>query len=95
MTDDPKHNSVGGVAADQLRAYVTRLERLNAETDALGGDKSEVYAEAKAAGFCKKTLRKVVARRHKDKADRDEEAALLELYEAAIATVDGRRDPLD
>ena len=98
MADDPKHNSVGSVAAAQLRAYVLRIERLNAETDGLGGDKAEVYAEAKAAGFCKKTLRKVVARRRQDRSNREEGDALLDLYEAAVAVLDGEpteRDPLD
>ncbi len=94
MTDDPKHNSVGGVAADQLRSYVTRLENLNGETDALAEDKAEVYSEAKSAGFCKKTLRKVIARRRGGREDTAEEDALLELYEAAIATSDEQRDAL-
>ncbi len=91
---DVKHNSTGGVAAGQLRSYVTRLENLNAETDALTEDKAEVYSEVKAAGFCKKTLRKVIARRRKGRQESAEEDALLEIYEAAIATMDEQRDPL-
>ncbi len=95
---DLKHNSVGGVAAAQLRAYVKRLERLQEEQDSIGQDKKEVYAEAKSAGFDKKTLKKVVARRRQESSDRDEQDALLDLYEAAIATLNVKTtepDPLD
>lgn len=102
VADDPKDNSVGGVAAAQLRAYVQRIERLQEEQDAIGQDKKEVYAEAKATGFDKKTLKRMVARRRQDRSDREEGDALLDLYEAAIATLDAERrdnpqdrDPLD
>lgn len=97
MIDDPKHNSVGGVAAAQLRAYVLRIERLQGEQDALGRDKGGVYAEAKATGFDKKTLRRLVTRRRQDRSDREEGDALLDLYEAAIATLERtvEHDPLD
>ncbi len=87
MVDDPKHNSTGGVAAQQLMGYVSRIERLDTEAKAIGDDKGEVYSEVKAAGFDKKTVRKLVARRRQDRTDRDEEDALLDLYEAAIATL--------
>jgi uncharacterized protein (UPF0335 family) len=95
MTDDVKHNSVSGVAATQLRAYVERIERLQTEQDDLGKDKGEVYAEAKSAGFDKKTIRKVVRRRQKNQTDREEEDAMLDLYEAAIAILDSEHDPLE
>lgn len=85
MTDtDSKHNSIGGVAADQLRAYITRIERLEEEVSGLNADKREIYAEAKAAGFDKKTMRKLIIRRSKDETEIYEEDALLELYEAAL-----------
>lgn len=98
MPADPKHNSTGGVAAAQLQAYVQRIEHLQGEQDALGQDKGEVYAEVKAAGFDKKTVRRLVARRRQDRSDREEGDALLDMYEAAIATLDGKTvepDPLD
>jgi len=39
-----------GIAADQLKAFVERIERLNDEIAALNTDKSEIYAEAKGSG---------------------------------------------
>ena len=41
---------VGGVAADRLRSFVERIERLEEEKQALAGDIREVYSEAKEIG---------------------------------------------
>jgi len=74
----------GGIAADQLRAFVERIERLNEEKSGLADDIREVFAEAKGSGFDTKVMRKVIARRKKDSADRQEEDALQEVYENAM-----------
>jgi len=79
------HNALGGNSADQLRAYVRRIEVIEEEIVALNSDKSEIYAEVKAVGFCKKTLRKVVVRRRRERADLEEEDTILDLYEQIIA----------
>ena len=72
------------LAAENLRGFVERIERLEEERAALSADIREVYAEAKADGFDVKTLRMIVILRALDAADRDEQAALLELYKAAL-----------
>ena len=94
MTDS-KHNLDArlGISAGQLRAYIVRVEDLEEEIKALNGDKREVYAEAKAAGFDKNTVRAVVRRRAKDGGELQEADALLELYEAAL--LGSRKDPLE
>jgi len=74
----------GGVAADQLRAFVERIERLEEEVKVINDDKADIYAEAKANGYCKKTIRKVVALRKKQPHEREEEEALLDLYLHAL-----------
>ncbi len=81
------HNALGGNSADQLRAYVVRIEHLEEDIDGLNCSKQDTYREAKAAGFCKKTMRKVILRRRKERSDVQEEDALQELYEAALASV--------
>ena len=53
---------VGGIAAERLRAFVERIERLEEEKAALAADIREVYGEAKANGFDVKTLRRVRCR---------------------------------
>jgi len=72
------------VAADQLKAFIERIERLEEEKAGLAGDIKEVYAEAKGSGFDTKVLRKIVSIRKKDFAERQEEEAILELYMQAL-----------
>lgn len=75
------HNATGGVAADQLKALVDRIERLEGEKAELANDIREIYTEAKIHGFDTKTLRQVVRRRKMERADREEQDAILALYE--------------
>lgn len=73
-----------GVAADQLKAFIERIERLEEEKAATASDIREVYAEAKGTGFDTKVLRRVVKARKKDHAERMEEEAVFELYLQAL-----------
>lgn len=75
---------VGGVARDQLRSIVERIERLEEEKKAIGDDIKEVFAEAKANGWDVKTLREVLRIRRMDAAERQELDALLDLYLHAL-----------
>ncbi|MBF0252020.1 MAG: DUF2312 domain-containing protein [Alphaproteobacteria bacterium] len=75
---------VGGIAADRLRAFVERVERLEEEKAALMADIREVYAEAKGTGFDVKALRQVVRLRKMDVSERQEREAILDLYKAAL-----------
>ncbi len=74
----------GGIARDQLKAFVERIERLEEEKAALAGDIREVYAEAKGNGFDVKALRRVVRERKLDKADLQEQEAIVDLYRSAL-----------
>jgi uncharacterized protein (UPF0335 family) len=71
-------------AKGQLRSLVERIERLEEEKRALAGDIKEVYGEAKANGFDTKILRKVLPIRRKDRHERAEEQAMLDLYLGAL-----------
>ena len=75
------------VAADQLKSIVERIERLEEEKAALAGDIKDVYAEAKANGFDIKVLRKIVGLRKRDRDERLEEEAILDLYKQALGMV--------
>ena len=79
MSDD-----VQGVARDQLRAFIERIERLEEEKRTIGDDIKDVYAEAKANGFDTKVLRKVVAIRKQDANERMEQEAVLDVYLHAL-----------
>ena len=73
-----------GIARDQLRSIIERIERLEEEKQAIADDIKEVYAEAKGNGYDTKTLRAVVRIRKQDSAERQEQEALLDLYLAAL-----------
>lgn len=72
------------VAAEQLRLFIERIERLEEEKQAIADDIKEVYAEMKGNGFDTKAVRTIVRLRKKDQAERQEEEAILDLYKAAL-----------
>ncbi len=76
--------SVGGVSTGQLKSVIERIERLEEEKAAIAADIKDVFAEAKANGFDPKILRQVLKIRKMDKADRDEQEAILDLYLSAL-----------
>lgn len=73
-----------GVARDQLRAFIERIERLEDEKKAIAEDIKEVYAEAKGNGFDTKVLRQVIRIRKQDANERAEQEAILDLYMHAL-----------
>ncbi|AWB08374.1 hypothetical protein TSH100_23690 [Azospirillum sp. TSH100] len=81
-------SDVGGIAADRLKSFVERIERLEEEKRGLQEDIKEVYAEAKGTGFDTKIIRQIIRLRKMDKADRQEQEAILELYKEALGMVE-------
>lgn len=75
--DDP-------VQGDQLKSIIERIERLEEEKKTISDDIKEVYAEAKGNGYDIKVLRKVVAIRKRDRNERAEEEAVIDLYLQAV-----------
>ncbi|WP_176085266.1 DUF2312 domain-containing protein [Martelella sp. HB161492] len=73
-----------GVARDQLRSFVERIERLEEEKKTIADDIKDVYGEAKGTGFDTKALRKIIALRKKDEQERMEEEAILDTYLIAL-----------
>jgi uncharacterized protein (UPF0335 family) len=74
----------GNVAADQLRLFIERIERLEEEKKGIADDIRDVYAEAKANGYDTKTMRSVVKLRRLEAHTRQEMDALLETYRQAL-----------
>ncbi|MEL6361692.1 MAG: DUF2312 domain-containing protein [Pseudomonadota bacterium] len=68
------------VAADRLRSFIERIERLEEDKQAIMADMKEVYAEAKGEGYDTKIMRQIIRLRKMDRADRQEQEALLDLY---------------
>lgn len=73
-----------GIARDQLRAFIERVERVEEEIATLNTDKSDIYKEARAVGFDVKVLRKVVAKRKLETRVREEQDAIFDMYWDAL-----------
>lgn len=72
------------VAADQLRLFIERVERLEEEKKGIGDDIKDVYLEAKATGYDPKIMRQIVRLRKMQPHDRQEMEAILQTYLAAL-----------
>lgn len=79
---NPGHNSV--LAADEIRQFVERIERLEAEKAGIASDIKDVYAELKGRGFDAAAIRQIVKLRKEDADKRAEREVILELYMQAL-----------
>lgn len=75
---------IGGIAGDQLRAVIERIEKLEEEKAGIAADISDVLAEAKGNGFDVKIIRQILKLRRMDKAEREEQENVLDLYLRAL-----------
>lgn len=82
-------DNVHGIARDQLRGFVERIERLEEEKKTVADDIKDVYGEAKSMGFDTKILKKVIALRKKDDQERMEEDLILDTYLQALGMIEG------
>lgn len=79
-----KKAKTGGIAADQLRSIVERIERLEEEKSGIAADIRDVFAEAKGNGFDVKALRQIVKLRKIEESERDEQEHILDTYRRAL-----------
>lgn len=91
MSDDAAFDASPDVltsaAQGRLRTVIERLERLDEDKQAVMADMKEVFAEAKGEGYDVKILRQVLRIRKQDKAKRQEEDAILDLYLCALGEI--------
>jgi uncharacterized protein (UPF0335 family) len=72
------------VTADELRQFVERYERLEAEKKDIADQQKEVLAEARGRGYDVKVMKKLIALRKREPGDVSEEEAILQLYKEAL-----------
>ncbi|WP_412103320.1 DUF2312 domain-containing protein [Ruegeria marisrubri] len=72
------------VTAAELRQFVERFERLEAEKKDIAEQQKEVMVEAKSRGYSVKALRALIKLRARDKDEVAEEEAVLEMYKEAL-----------
>ena len=80
-------NAAPNAIANQLKAVVERIERLEEEKKAIADDIRDVYAEAKGNGYDVKALRTIIRLRKQDKTERQEHEAILETYMHALGMI--------
>ncbi len=73
-----------GVAAEELKQFIERIERLEEEKAGIAGDIKDVFAELKGRGFDSKAVRQILRIRKQDHAERQEQEAILDLYMQAL-----------
>lgn len=81
---EPQGTGGTTVAGERLRLFIERVERLEEEKKEVMDQIKEVYGEAKGEGYDTKVMRQIVRLRKMDRADRQEQEALLDLYLSAI-----------
>lgn len=78
------NTSTDNVAADELRQFIDRIERMNEEKAAISADIKEIFEEAAGRGYDCKVLRLIVRIRKQDPNERAEQKAILQLYMGAL-----------
>lgn len=84
MADDATANSLDASTKQALRNSVEQIEKLEEEKKEIAEQIKEVYAEAKSFGFDTKVLRQTIRLRKIDRAEREEQEELLDLYLNAL-----------
>ena len=86
-SNEPDEAEGAVTSAEELLGLVESYEKLEADKHEIAGDQKEVMATAKARGYDTKVLKKLIALRKRDPGDVAEEAAILEIYKAALGMV--------
>ena len=77
-------NTTGGIAAENLKQIIDRIERLEEEKAGLVADIRDIYSEAKGTGFDTKIIRAIIRLRKLTQDDRQEQETLLDMYKNAL-----------
>lgn len=79
------HNvRAGGLAVDQLKSIIARVEKLEEEKAGLSADIRDVFAEAKGNGFDVKAIRTIIKMRKMEPQEREEQETVLDTYLHAL-----------
>jgi uncharacterized protein (UPF0335 family) len=82
-----KSTRVGGVAVDQLKSIIGRVEKLEEEKTGISADIREVFAEAKGNGFDVRAIRTIIKMRKMDQSEREEAETILDTYLHALGMI--------
>jgi uncharacterized protein (UPF0335 family) len=80
---------VNTVSADELMEYIRRIEECDEEQKQISADRSQIYKELKQAGYDRRTVRQLVARRKLTAEQREANDALMAEYTQALGEFAG------
>jgi len=83
-----KSTRVGGVAVDQLKSIIGRVEKLEEEKTGISADIRDVFAEAKGNGYDVRAIRTIIKMRKMDASEREEAETILDTYLHALGMID-------
>ncbi len=72
------------IVVEQLKQYISKIERLESNKAEIADDIKQVFDEAKANGFDTKIMKQVMKLKKLDKDSLAEQEAILELYRSAL-----------
>ncbi|MCD2179965.1 DUF2312 domain-containing protein [Rhizobium sp. C1] len=84
MMDEIATTGTVNVAAEELRQFIERIERLEEEKQSIADDIKDVFGEAKSRGYDTKAMKTIVRLRKKDANERLEEESILQTYMSAL-----------
>ena len=73
-----------GIAADELRRFIDRIERLEGEKTALSDDIKDVFTELNGRGYDAKAVRQILKLRKLDPNERTKQEVIVETYMSAL-----------
>lgn len=73
-----------GIAVNQLRSYIERIERLEEEKKAIAEDIKDLYTSLKGEGFDQKAVKEIIKLRKQEDHKRQEAEAMIALYKEAL-----------
>jgi len=85
----------GGVATDQLKSIIGRVEKLEEEKAGISADIRDVFAEAKGNGFDVRAIRTIIKMRKMDASEREEQETILDTYLHALGMIEEREEDME
>ena len=76
--------NIGANSKEQLRRIIERIENLETQIKEFGSDRSDIYAEAKGAGYDVPALKAIVRARREDAEKRRAREANIDTYRVAL-----------
>jgi len=77
-------DAINTATRERLKGFIERIEKVEEEEADLKAGKKEIYSELKGEGFDSKAVRRIIRLRRKNKAEVEQEEAVVELYLDAI-----------